>query len=79
MSLLLGLLTWPLAPVRGMAWVAEQVLTEAERQWSGPDAVREALDQLEEARSSGQIGEEEARELEEALVQRLLDSGEWAP
>jgi Gas vesicle protein G len=31
MGLITSLLTWPLAPVRGVAWIAEQVKKEAER------------------------------------------------
>ena len=38
MGLITGLLTLPLAPVRGVAWVAEQVAEEAERE--GNDGTR---------------------------------------
>ena len=66
------LLTLPIAPVRGVVWVAEQILEEAERQWSDPASIREALADVEEMRESGEIDEEEAEALEEELVQRLL-------
>jgi len=76
-GLISGLLTWPLAPVRGVAWVAEQVRDEAERQWYDPAAVQQQLEELDARREAGTIDEEEAAELEEQLVQRLLAAGEW--
>ncbi|HEY6935174.1 MAG TPA: gas vesicle protein GvpG [Marmoricola sp.] len=77
MGLISALVTWPLAPVRGVAWVAEQVRSEAERQWSDPAAIQQALDDLDAQREAGTIDEEEADRLEEQLVQRLLAGGEW--
>ena len=75
MGLITGLVTWPLAPARGVLWVAEQIQAEAERQWSDPARIREQLDDLEARRLAGLVSDEEAAEQEEALVQRLLDGG----
>lgn len=75
MGLISSLFTWPVAPVRGVAWVAEQVLEEAERQWSDPAVVHAALRDVDERRASGEITEEEAAELEEELVARLVSRG----
>jgi hypothetical protein len=72
MGLISGLFTWPLAPVRGVAWVAEQVLEEAERQWSDPAVVERALAEVDEKLAAGELTEDEAAELEEALVARLV-------
>jgi Gas vesicle protein G len=72
-GLLTGFVTWPLAPVRGTVWVAEQVLSEAERQWTDPVNIQHELDLVAERRSTGELTEEEADLLEEALVQRLID------
>jgi cytochrome c-type biogenesis protein CcmH/NrfG len=74
MGLLTGLLTLPLAPVRGTVWVAEQVQQEAERQYYDPAVIRRQLEDVEELRSSGQITDEEAEEMEDALVERLMES-----
>jgi hypothetical protein len=74
MGLLTGILTLPLAPVRGTVWVAEQVLEEAERQYYDPAVIRRQLEDVEEMRSSGQITDEEAEEMEDALVERLMES-----
>lgn len=72
MGLITGLFTWPLAPARGVGWLAEQVLDEAERQWADPAAVERSLADVEERRASGELTEEEAAELEEELVARLM-------
>lgn len=74
MGLITGLLTWPLAPVRGVAWIAEQVKEEAERQWTDPAAVHDALADVQARREAGLIDEAEADRLEDELIERLLAS-----
>lgn len=73
MGLISGLLTLPLAPVRGVMWVAEKVKDEAERQWSDPASIQQAMLEVESMRDSGQISDTEADALEEDLLQRLLE------
>lgn len=72
MGLITGLLTLPLAPVRGVAWVAEQIKEEADRQWSDPSTIQAALTDIEAMRESGEIDDEEADAREEELLQRLI-------
>jgi len=74
MGLITGLLTLPLAPVKGVAWIAEQVRQEAERQWMDPAALQEALDDVQTRREAGLIDDAEADRLEEDLIERLLAS-----
>ena len=74
MGLITGLLTLPLAPVRGVAWIAEQVREEAERQWMDPAALQEALHDVQARREAGLIDDTEADRLEEELIERLLES-----
>jgi hypothetical protein len=74
MGLITGILTWPLAPVRGVAWIAEQVRQEAERQWLDPAAIQEALDDVQARRDAGLIDDAEADRLEDELIERLLAS-----
>jgi polyhydroxyalkanoate synthesis regulator phasin len=74
MGLFTGLLTLPLAPVRGTIWVAEQVLDEAERQFYDPAVIRRQLEQVDEMRRRGEISEEEAEQMEDDLVERLMES-----
>jgi hypothetical protein len=71
-GIITGLLTLPLAPVRGVAWVAEQVRQEAERQWSDPVAIQAAMDDIQARREAGSISEAEADRIEEELLDRLM-------
>ena len=71
MSLIGGLLTLPLAPVRGLAWVFEQVVDEAETQLHDPARIRAELADAEAALERGEIDEETYEELERELLYRL--------
>ncbi len=71
MGLFTGLLTLPLAPVRGVMWVAEQVTEEAQKQLYDEDRIRGELLQLELDAEEGKIGEEEQRRMEDELFERL--------
>lgn len=73
MGLFTGLLTLPLAPVRGVVWVAEQVREQAERELYDPAVIRQRLDEVERAREQGEIDADEAAELEEQLIARLME------
>ncbi|MEU9980938.1 gas vesicle protein GvpG [Streptomyces sp. NPDC050856] len=71
MGLLGELLLLPVAPVRGTAWVLRQVVTEAERQYYDPAAVRRELARLEERLEAGEIDEAEFDRQEDELLDRL--------
>jgi hypothetical protein len=71
-GLITGLLTLPLAPVRGVAWVAEVIAEEAERRMEEAASPERALAELEAARATGEIGEEEAAELEALLIDEAI-------
>lgn len=74
MGLITGLLTLPIAPVRGTVWVADQVLRQAEREYYDPARIQRQLEEIDERRAAGDIDEEEAAELEDELVRRLLEA-----
>ena len=74
MGLITGTPHVPLAPVRGVAWIAEQVRQEAERQWMDPAAIQEALADVQARREAGMIDDAEADRLEDELIERLLAS-----
>lgn len=74
MGLFTGLLTLPLAPVRGVAWIAEQVMDELERELYDEDNIRRELLGLELDHEDGLIDDEERRVREEALLERLAMS-----
>ena len=75
MGLLTGLLTLPLAPVRGTIWIAERLLDEAERQLTDPAAIEQRLDEAEAAYDRGELSEQEFERLEEELLGRLTGQG----
>ena len=72
MGLVTGLLTLPLAPVRGVTWLAERIRDQAEQQMYDPAAIRRGLAEVEEARAKGELTEAEAAELEDELLGRLI-------
>lgn len=75
MGLITGLLTLPLAPVRGTVWVAEQLLAEAERQMDDPAYIEQQLADAEASYERGEISEEEFELLEDELLRRLIGRG----
>jgi hypothetical protein len=75
MGLVTGLLTLPLAPVRGTMWLAERLLEEAERELDEPQAIEAQLLGAEERFERGEISEEEYELLEDALMRRLTPGG----
>ncbi|GAA1518553.1 hypothetical protein GCM10009730_26120 [Streptomyces albidochromogenes] len=71
MGLLNQLLTLPLAPVRGVGWVVQQVARAAEDEFYDPGPVMRELAELEEALESGRIDEETFDRREDELLERL--------
>jgi hypothetical protein len=72
MGLISGLLTLPLAPVRGVALVAEVLAEEAERELAAANSPERALAELEAARATGEITEEEFERLEGRLLDEMI-------
>ncbi|WP_138419140.1 gas vesicle protein GvpG [Sinomonas gamaensis] len=63
----------PLAPVRGVVWVAERLQEEAERQYYDPGLIRRQLEEVAQARAEGTLSDEDAGKLERELVARMLE------
>ena len=80
MGLIVGLLTLPLAPVRGTAWVAEQILEQAENELYDENVILRQFMELEMDRDAGVIDADqaEAEEIEEHLFERLMTAREMA-
>jgi hypothetical protein len=74
MGLLTGLVTLPLAPVRGVAWVAEQVAEEADSRLYDEKSIRHDMLQLELDYEDGKIDLQERERYEEQLLERLAIS-----
>ncbi|WP_051941286.1 gas vesicle protein GvpG [Phaeacidiphilus oryzae] len=71
MGLLSGVLLLPLAPVRGVAWVAERLGDAADRELRDPAVVRARLRALNDALEAGEIGTERFEREEERLLDLL--------
>ena len=72
MGLISGLLTLPLAPVRGVVWVAERIQEQVEDELYDESAIRAGLLELDAARQTGELDEQEIAEAEDALIEHLM-------
>lgn len=75
MGLISGILTLPLAPVRGVVAVGELLAGEAQRQLAELESPQRALAELEAARAAGELTDEEFNELETELIEQILTRG----
>jgi ribosome assembly protein YihI (activator of Der GTPase) len=70
-GLITGILTLPLAPVRGVAWIGERVQEQAEAEFYDENRIMSELTELEEEKTSGEIGEDEFDRRVDELLERL--------
>ena len=73
MGLLTGLLTLPLAPVRGTVWVAEKLQEQVEAEMRDEASIHAGLRELEALRTSGGLEESEIAAAEDALIEQLVE------
>jgi len=71
MGLITGLLTLPLAPVRGVAWITEKVAEEAEAQLYDEASITRQLAALDAAFDQGEIDQEHYDAYADELLERL--------
>jgi hypothetical protein len=71
MGLLTGILTLPLAPLRGVTWVAEKVAEQAELELYDENRIMAELAELEQARNAGELEEEQFNQFVDELLERL--------
>jgi Gas vesicle protein G len=69
---LTGLVTFPLAPVRGTVWLAEKIAEQAEHELSDESAIRRRLTEVEIQHDMGEIDDEEFAAAESALLDELM-------
>ena len=82
MGLFVGLLTLPLAPIRGTIWIAEKLAEEAARELDEGRRIRRELSEAELAYERGELTVEELERIEDDLLERLrlageLDASDW--
>jgi Gas vesicle protein G len=71
-GLISGLLTLPLAPVRGTVWLAEQIREQAEHEFYDERKIQAQLMEIDALREADEISEEEAAQAEDVLLERLI-------
>jgi hypothetical protein len=71
MGLITGLLTFPLAPVRGVAWIGEKVAEQAEAEYYDEASIMRELSELDAAHERGEIGQETYDAYVDELLERL--------
>lgn len=71
MGLFTGLLTLPLAPVKGVVWLAETLTEQAEAQLYDPGRIAAEMQEVADAVAAGEITEDEAAAREDDLIRRL--------
>ena len=71
MGLLSGLVTLPLAPVRGTVWIAEQIAAQAERELDDETTLRRRLAEAEREFDLGALSLVEYEAIEDDLLERL--------
>ncbi|MFJ8647470.1 gas vesicle protein GvpG [Streptomyces sp. NPDC093546] len=71
MGVLVQLLTFPLAPLRGVGWVVQRVTEVAEKEYYDEGPVLQALTELERELTSGRIDQETFDRREDELLDRL--------
>jgi len=74
-GLISGLLTLPLAPVRGVVWASALLAEEARRELAELESPERALAELEASRAAGEIDDETFDRLETELIERMLGGG----
>ena len=70
MGILTGLLTLPLAPVRGTVWIADRLIEQAELEL-GEVGTRRQLAEAEARYEAGELTLEELDAIEDELLERL--------
>ncbi len=71
MGFLSNVLLLPLAPLRGVLWVAQLLETLAANELNDPDLLRSKLREAEDAHRRGEISADELDRIEEAIFTRL--------
>ena len=71
MGLLSGLLTLPLAPLRGTLWVTDQLAAQAARELGDETTLRRRLAEAERDYELGSLSLEEYEAVEDELLERI--------
>jgi hypothetical protein len=70
-----SLVTWPLAPVRGVVALGELIQRRVNEELNDPARTRRLLEDLEEARRRGEITPEQERQAQEQILATRMSQG----
>jgi len=70
-----SLVTWPLAPVRGVVSLGELIQRRVNQELNDPARTRRQLEELEEARRRGEITPEQERQAQEQILTTRISPG----
>jgi hypothetical protein len=73
MGLISSVLSLPLAPIRGVVWIAERIQDRAEEEAFGEGAIRRKLEELEMAHDLDEITDEEYEQIQDELLEQLIE------
>jgi hypothetical protein len=73
-GLISAIVTAPLAPVKGVVWIAEQVHDQAMRELYDPESIQQALEEVQLNRELGVLDDAAADRLEDELLERLIEA-----
>ncbi|MGW4330644.1 gas vesicle protein GvpG [Nocardia sp. CY41] len=71
MGLFSAILSLPVAPVRGVLWLGEVIQDQVEQKMRDPAVMRRELEAIDEAAAAGQLSEEERRQAQQAVLDRM--------
>lgn len=66
-----SILTLPVAPVRGVIWLGELIQDQVEQKMRDPALMRRELEAIDAAAAAGQLSEEERRQAQQAVLDRM--------
>jgi hypothetical protein len=73
LGLIKELVLLPGAPLRFTVWVADKVAEEADRKEYSPAAGVQKIEEVEKKRERGEIGEDEAAEIEGKILEQQVE------
>ena len=74
-GLFTAIVTWPLAPVRGVISLAEVIQQRVDQEMNNPAATRRQLEELEEASERGEVSAEEEEQAQDAVIEAAIAPG----
>ncbi|MFI2279310.1 gas vesicle protein GvpG [Nocardia beijingensis] len=66
-----SILSLPLAPVRGVIWLGELIQDQVDQKMHDPALMRRELEEIDAAAAAGQLSEEERRQAQQAVLDRM--------